>query len=152
MSSRKRLSGAEYKKIRENKQNFINKQAGSFTKFLLKQPMVDIQQLNNDSSQITTTSGLTITSSQDTQSNYNLNSLPSTSHGISDNSLHRIEVDLFSNSDSFDYEEIDNISDKDVLETYSVEHSAVISDDPSDWPLKLTDSIRILFIKKDPCK
>lgn len=114
MSSRKRLSGAEYKKIRENKQNFINKQAGSFTTFLLKQPMVDIQQLNNDSLQITTTSGLTITSSQDTQSNNNLNSLPSTSHGISDNSLHRIEVDLFSNSDrdsidsdSYDYEEIE---------------------------------------------
>lgn len=56
-----------------------------------------------------------------------------------------MEVDLFYNSDrdcidfdSSDYEEIDNIS----------EHSAVISDDPSDWPLKLTDSIRILFIKK----
>jgi hypothetical protein len=36
MSSRKRLSSAEYKKIREN---FINKQAGRFTNFLLKQPM-----------------------------------------------------------------------------------------------------------------
>uniref|UniRef100_A0A2S2QIT3 Zinc finger MYM-type protein 5 n=1 Tax=Sipha flava TaxID=143950 RepID=A0A2S2QIT3_9HEMI len=34
------------------------------------------------------------------------------------------------------------------MEINSVEHFAVISDDPSDWPLKLTDSIRILFIKK----
>jgi hypothetical protein len=87
------------KKTRENKQNFINKQIGSFTKFLLKQPMDEIQQLNNDSSQITTAHGLTLTSSQDTQSNYNLNCLPSTSHGISYNSLQRIEVDLFNNSD-----------------------------------------------------
>lgn len=155
MSSRKRLYGAEYKKIRENKQNVINKQAGSFTKFLLKHPMDDIQQLINNSSQ-TTTTGLTITSSQDTQSNYNLNCLPSTSRGISENSLHRIEVDLFSDSDrdsidsdSFDFEEINNISDKDVMET-NREHSSEISGDPSDWPLQLTNSIRILFIKKGP--
>lgn len=59
--------------------------------------------------------------------------------------MNRIEVDLFSNSDrdsidsdSFDYEEIDNISDKDVMETNSEEHSAVISDDPSNSALKLT--------------
>jgi len=94
--------------------------------------MDGIQQLNNDSSQNTTTSGLTITSSQDTQSNCNLNFLPSTSHAISDNSLHKIEVDLFSisdrdsiDSDSFYYKEIDNLSDKDVMATNSVEHSKI---------------------------
>lgn len=36
------------------------------------------------------------------------------------------------------------------METKNVEHSAVISDDPSNWPLKLTNSIRILFIKNGP--
>lgn len=74
--------------------------------------MDDIQQFNNDSSQITTTSGLTVTSSQDIQSNYNLNYLPSTSHVISDNSLHRIEVDLFSNSDRDSIDSIDLIMKK----------------------------------------
>ncbi|XP_050547637.1 uncharacterized protein LOC126909255 [Daktulosphaira vitifoliae] len=114
--------------------------------------MNEIKLLNDDCSQTKTNSDIPTTQqSSDIQLNNNLNCSQSTSYEIPDKALPRVEVDLFSdsdkdsiNSDKFNYEEINITSENDELETNSVEHS----DDPSDWPLKLTDSIRISLIKK----
>ncbi|XP_050540303.1 zinc finger MYM-type protein 5-like [Daktulosphaira vitifoliae] len=134
----------------------LRRRRRSFTKFLLQKPVDEIKLLNDDCSQTKTNSDIPTTQqSSDIQLNNNLNCSQSTSYEIPDKALPRVEVDLFSdsdkdsiNSDKFNYEEINITSENDELETNSVEHS----DDPSDWPLKLTDSIRISLIKKGPVK
>jgi len=78
MASRKRLCGCEYKKIREAKQKYIDKQVGSFPKFVSKP--TEIQQLKS--------------SNQDQQLNCNIDCLPLTSSSITHYSSPTKEVEL----------------------------------------------------------
>lgn len=125
MASRKRLSGCEYKKIREAKQKCIDKQVGSFTKFLLRP--TEVQQSNKDQ-----------------QLNCNIDCLPSTSSSITRNTSPTKEFELvsYSDTDSTDLNKsIDKNVDDDSLERNILENSVDVHDDPSYWPLKLIDSV-----------
>jgi len=175
MASRKRLSGCEYKKIREAKQKCIDKQVGSFTKFLLKP--TEIQQsnssdksleavfsdfkmspnkfsLNVNNIHLTTISTAPLkSSSQDQQLNCNIDCLASTSSSITHNNSPTKEFELvsYSDTDSTDLNiSIDKNIDDDSLERNILENPVDVHDDPSYWPLKLIDSVRMLFIKKGP--
>jgi len=173
MASRKRLSGCEYKKIREVKQKCIDKQVGSFTKFLLKP--TEIQQsnssdksleavssdfkkspnkfsLNVNNIHLTTISTAPLkSSSQDQQLNCNIDCLASTSSSITHNTspTKGFELVSYSDTDSTDLNiSIDKNVDDDSLERNILENPVDVHDDPSYWPLKLIDSVRMLFIKK----
>jgi len=91
--------------------------------------------------------------SQDQQLNCNIDDLPSTSSGITHFTSPTKEVEIVSYSDTDSTElnvSIDKNIDNDFIEINILENSADVYDDSSCWPLKLTDSIRMLLIKKGP--
>lgn len=175
MASRKRLSGCDYKKIREAKQKCIDNQVGSFTKFLLKPTEIrqsnssdktleavssDFKKspnkfsLNVNNIHLTTISIVPLkSSSQEQQLNCNIDCLASTSSSITHNTSPTKEFELVSYSDT-DSTDLNISIDKNVndysLERNILENPVDVHDDPSYWPLKLIDSVRMLFIKKGP--